>query len=252
MSTWRIGSVHTASQSYPGIGTRPAKLFPMAALVHLVRHAEVDNPAQLVLGTAPGFGLSPHGLDQARRVGRYLGPRPVVAIWSSPLERALRTAEEIASRSGVPVKVDPDLKCWAVEERWQGHPWTGLSETFPGELESYLEGPASLDLGVETLADLAERVAGVARRLDADHPHGDVVIVSHQDAIQASRLRLLGSDLSGLHRDKPGMGTVVTLRPGTTWREETVWEPGRSTQFGDKPDLRAVPTEVGPRDPTSA
>ena len=95
----------------------------MAALVHLVRHAEVDNPAHLVYADLPGFGLSPHGIEQARRVGRYLGPRPVVAIWSSPLERALRTAEEIASRTGVPVKVDPGLTEWAVIGRWKGHAW---------------------------------------------------------------------------------------------------------------------------------
>ena len=104
MSTWRIGSVHTWG-SYLDPGAGKAKLLPMAALVHLVRHGEVDNPEHLVYADLPGFGLSPHGVEQARRVGRYLGPRPVVAVWSSPLERSLRTAEEIAGRTGVPVKI---------------------------------------------------------------------------------------------------------------------------------------------------
>ncbi len=224
----------------------------VAALVHLVRHAEVDNPEQLVCGTSPGFGLSPHGLEQARRVGRYLGPRPVVAIWSSPLERALRSAEEIASRSGVPVRVDEDLVGWTVTDRWQGHAWTALSKDFPGELEDYLEHPHDLSFAAESLSELADRIAAVAKRLDLEHPHGDVVVVSHQNAIQAGRLRLVGSDLSSLHTDTPAHGAVVTLRPGTTWREETVWEPGRSTQFGDKADLRAVPAGAGPTDLTSA
>jgi probable phosphoglycerate mutase len=212
----------------------------MAALVHLVRHAEVDNPDHLVYGSTPGFGLSPHGLDQARRVGRYLGPRPVVAIWSSPLERSLRTAEEIAARSGVPVRVEPDLREWAVTDRWKGHPWGSVSEIFPGELEAYLEHPESLRFVDESLADLAERMAEVARRLDEDHPHGDVVIVSHQDAIQAGRLRLIGSGLAALHEERPGPGAVVTLRPGSTWKQETVWEPGESPRFGEKSDLRVV------------
>ena len=224
----------------------------MAALVHLVRHAEVDNPNAVVCGTAPGFGLSPHGLDQARRVGRYLGPRPVVAIWSSPLERALRTAEEIAARSGVPVRVDAGLAEWSIEQRWQGHRWADLEHLFPGEIEAYQSDPMSLAFADETLQDLAERVASVARRLDAEHPHGDVVVVSHQDAIQAARLRLRGANLNSLHANKPSPGTVITLRPGTTWHEETAWEPGRSTQFGDKADLRAVPTGLREPDPTSA
>lgn len=224
----------------------------MAALVHLVCHAEVDNPDHLVEGTMTGFGLSPHGLDQARRVGRYLGPRAVVAIWSSPLEHSLRTAEEIAARSVVPVRVDDGLKEWAITERWQGHSWTSLPDAFPGELEAYLEHPHRLDFIDEAITDLADRVSQVARRLDAEHPHGDIVIVSHQDPIQAARLRLTGSDLATLHTGKPRNGSVITLRPGVSWAEETVWEPGDSPGFGEKSDLRVVSSPEPPPAPTSA
>ncbi|HEX6947210.1 MAG TPA: histidine phosphatase family protein [Acidimicrobiia bacterium] len=215
----------------------------MAALVHLVRHAEVDNPHNLVVGSTPGFGLSPYGVEQARRVGRYLGPRAVVAIWSSPLEPALRTAEEIAARSSVPVRVDEDLRDWSITDRWEGHPWSHVSATFPGELEAYLADPWAVDLVDETLAEVADRVAAVARRLDSTHPHGDVVIVTHQDAMQAGRIRLVGSDRSRFHQDLPGPGTVVTLRPGPAWREETSWTPGESPRFGEKSDLRVVQAE---------
>lgn len=212
----------------------------MAALVHLVRHAEVDNPQHLVYGSLPGYGLSPHGVEQARRVGRYLGPRPVVSIWSSPLESALRTAEEIASRSGVPVRVDENLTDWTITDRWRGHPWNAIQAEFPGELEAYLSEPASIDFAEETLEQVADRIASVARRLDVDHPHGDVVIVTHQDPIQAGRLRLVGSSLSNLHDDVPGHGAVVTLRPGITWGEETTWSPAESPRFGERSDLRML------------
>lgn len=212
----------------------------MAALVHLVCHGEVDNPGHVVEGAITGFGLSPHGLDQARRVGRYLGPRALVAIWSSPMEHCLRTAEEIAARGGVPVRVDPDLKEWSIAERWQGHQWSALAGEFPGELEAYLDRPDHLEFADESLTDLADRVARVARRLDELHPHGDVVMVSHQDPIQAARLLLTGSALEGLHDDKPASGAVVTLRPGVTWIEETVWRPGDSPDFGRQAGLRVV------------
>jgi broad specificity phosphatase PhoE len=224
----------------------------MAVLVHMVRHAEVDNPDHLVYADLPGFGLSPHGIEQARRVGRYLGPRPVVAIWSSPLERSLRTAEEIAARTGVPVKVDPRLTEWSLMGRWKGNSWQGLATSFPGELEAYLDHPHQLAFVEEPLDVLADRVAGVARRLDEKHPHGDVVVVSHQDPIQAGRLRLLGASLSELQTDKPRNGAVITLRPGGTWREETSWEPGNSPQFGEKPGLRVLETADSTPPPTSA
>lgn len=212
----------------------------MAAFVHLVRHAEIDNPDHLVCGSMPGFGLSPHGIEQARRVARYLGPRPVVAIWSSPQERALRTAEEVAARSGVPVRVHRDLTDWRLMERWKGHPWNAISELFPGEIEAYLAHPDDLDFVEEQLADVAVRVARVARALDAEHPHGDVVIVSHQDSLQAGLLHLTGAELGQLHDARPVSGEVVTLRPGPAWRLETTWEPSDRPRFGEKSDLRLV------------
>lgn len=224
----------------------------MAALVHLVRHGEVTNPDNLVYGSLSGFGLSTLGVEQARKVGRYLGPRPIVAIWSSPLERSLRTAEEIAARSGVPVRVDSALTEWGLSERWEGHPWAALSSAFPGELEAYLKHPENLVFSPESLEDLAARMAAVSRRLDSQHPHGDVVLVSHQDPMQAARLRLIGSDFDGFHDSKPDHGSVVTLRPGDTWREETVWNPGDTPGFGERTELRAVGHDRGPLPPTSA
>lgn len=185
-------------------------------------------------------------------MGRYLGPRPVVAIWSSPLERSLRSAEEIAARSGVPVRVDEGLTEWSISDRWKGHPWGSLPDVFPGELEAYLEHPDQLEFVDESLGDVGDRVAGVARRLDEEHPHGDVVIVSHQDPIQAGRLRLVGSPLSDLHDHKPGNGAIVSLRPGSTWQEETMWQPGDSPRFGEKSDLRVVGAGDGPTRPTPA
>jgi broad specificity phosphatase PhoE len=224
----------------------------MAALVHLVRHAEVDNPDHLVCGSTPGFDLSPHGLEQARRVGRYLGPRAVVAIWSSPQQRALRTAEEIAARSAVPVRVHPDLTDWSLMDRWKGHAWNSISRAFPGELEAYLEHPTELDFVDEPLTAVADRVAAVARELDAEHPHGDVIVVSHQDAIQAGRIQLTGGDLSTLHDGPPASGAVISLRPGPAWKEETFWQPGDSPRFGEKSDLRVVPAGSDPSEPSPA
>ena len=200
----------------------------------------------------PGFDLSPHGLEQARRVGRYLGPRPIVAIWSSPRQPALRTAEEIAARGSVPVKVHPDLTDWTLTERWKGHPWNSLSELFPGELEAYLEHPDDLDFVDEQLSDVADRATVVARTLDHEHPHGDVIFVSHQDVVQAARLRLTGSPLASLHREPPVAGTVISLRPGSSWREETSWQPADGPRFGERSDLRVVSGSGDKDGPTPA
>lgn len=197
----------------------------MASLVHLIRHGEVVNPEGLVYATLPGFGLSEAGRSQAVQAARHLGSQPVVAVWSSPLERALETASIVARRFGLPVRVDDDLKEWELLDRWAGVRWAEIDERFPGELTAYLEHPTDLSFGSESLEAMGKRVRTAVERLAARHPEGDVVVVSHQDPVQAARLLLGGRDLSRLHHDKPGHASIVTFRPGRPWTDLGMWTP---------------------------
>ena len=50
----------------------------------------------MVPGRIPGFGLSEDGRMMAKAAANYLAERDVVAIFTSPLERAKETAEPLA------------------------------------------------------------------------------------------------------------------------------------------------------------
>jgi broad specificity phosphatase PhoE len=213
----------------------------MAGMVHLVRHGEVYNPDHVVYASLPGFGLSETGRIQAKELARYLRSSPVVAVWSSPLERAVATAEPIASQHGLPIRVDNDLIEWRLADLWAGVRWEDLPERRPGELEAYLEHPLDLAFTTETLEALAARMRAVLARLAASHD-GDVVVVSHQDPVQAARLSVTGGDLAGQHVDKPQHGTVVTLKPGNPWAEVAVWSPEQSESF---PPVAETSAEAG-------
>lgn len=206
-------------------------LVAMASMVHLTRHGEVDNPKHLVYADLPGFGLSDLGRLQAKQAARYLSSRPIVAVWSSPLERAIETAQYIAARHQLPVRVDEQLTEWHLSSRWSGIRWEDLPTRLPGELEAYLNHPWDLDFTPETLVDLAERMAEVALRLAERHREGDVVVVAHQDPIQAARLRLTGADHRRQQDAKPGHASVVSLRPGTPWTELSAWEPEAASSW---------------------
>ncbi len=194
-------------------------------MVHLTRHGEVENPKHLVYADLPGFGLSTLGNLQAKEAGRFLSSRPVVAVWSSPLQRAIETAHFIAARHQLPVHVDERLTEWHLSSRWSGIRWEELPQRLPGELEAYLTHPWDLDFTPESLEELADRVAEVATELSARYSNGDVVMVGHQDPIHAARLRLTGADHRRQQEGKPGHAAVVSLRPDTPWREMSVWEP---------------------------
>ncbi len=221
------GALRETGQTFGGF----YDLKPMANLIHLVRHGETHNPDDVVYASLPGFDLSDRGRDQVRSAARFLGSQSIVAVWSSPLQRALGTAEIIATRGGLVVNVDTELSEWGLLDRWAGVPWADVDDRFVGELTGYLDDPTDLPFSPESLADLAKRIRGVVERLDDRYRHGDVVVVSHQDPIQAARLSLTGKPLSELAVDKPTHAGIVTLRPGSPWVEHSVWSPqcpGRS------------------------
>ncbi len=197
----------------------------MASRIHIVRHAEVENPQHLVYADLPGYHLSQVGAEQARAAARYLGRSPVVAVWSSPLLRSLRTAETIATRAGLAVRIDEDLTEWRLMNRWRGVRWEDLPERFPGELEAFSSTPQDLPFSPESLQDLIRRVTGALRRLDAHYPHGELVVVTHQAPVRAAVLGLLGMPLSSFREDHPGHASVTTMKGGPRWTIETTWEP---------------------------
>src|SRR5947209_6289276 len=69
---------------------------PLRTVILLVRHAEVQNPKDIVYGRLPRFGLSERGRSQAEAVARFLSTRSVEMIYTSPLLRARQTADVIA------------------------------------------------------------------------------------------------------------------------------------------------------------
>ena len=92
------------------MSTRENELPPGAtAIVHLVRHGEVDNPNHVLYGRLPGYHLSEAGRLMAKAAADFLAGRDVTVIRSSPLERAVETAEPIAAEFGLPIQVDERL-----------------------------------------------------------------------------------------------------------------------------------------------
>jgi broad specificity phosphatase PhoE len=196
----------------------------------LVRHGEVHNPEGVVYADLDGFGLSELGRAQASATAARLPTGS--SIVASPLQRAAETANIIAGEFATSVTVDEDLTEWHLGRRWAGETWESIDERFPGELTAYLDHPHQLDFAGETLAALAARVADAVRR-HRSAAYGPLVIVSHQDPIQAARLALTGRTLTDLHQDKPGHAAIITLEGSGdgTWDEVAMWAPAQGEVF---------------------
>jgi broad specificity phosphatase PhoE len=161
----------------------------MATTVWLARHGEVHNPAGLLYGRLPRMGLSPTGRQQAQALAAFLAPRPLTAIYSSPMLRARRTAEAIlAQHPALPrVRIDSDLQ--EIRTSWQGEPLAAL-EQIGWDFYSHPRQP-----GDETLQMIHDRMQRWLQRVLRRHAGGEVVGVSHGDPVLVLSGTLQGAPL---------------------------------------------------------
>src|ERR1700720_3953989 len=126
----------------------------MSTTVWLARHGEAHNPDELLYGRLPRVRLTAEGRRQAQALADFLGPRPLAAIYSSPMLRARRTAGIIlASHPSVQrLRIDSDLQ--EVQTGWQGHPLAALERI---DFDLYAHPFGSDDESLEMIRDRMRR-----------------------------------------------------------------------------------------------
>jgi broad specificity phosphatase PhoE len=113
--------------------------------------------------------------------------------------------------------------------------WEELDDYFPGELAAYLDHPGELPFSPESLTEMADRMEATIRHRRDAHADGELVVVSHQDPIQAARFALTGRSFSVFGQDKPEHAEVITLEPGSPWREISRWRPVAKSEMFPPP-----------------
>ncbi len=158
--------------------------------VYLIRHADVENPRNLLYGHLDGFQLSARGRAQANAVGDRLRAENIKRIVHSPLARAVETAELINARLDPPatLEVDPELREADFSRYLQGVPYWQIPLRRP--LWYVHKARRGLVAGDESVEHMGGRILGVLRRLAREHPGETSAIVSHADPIQAAWILL--------------------------------------------------------------
>ncbi|MBM4452133.1 MAG: histidine phosphatase family protein, partial [Chloroflexi bacterium] len=112
-------------------------------------------------------------------LGESLRKVKLSAIYSSPLKRALVTAEAIARHHGLPVLVEPALREMEVGDL-EGLSLVELGKNFSQFLVEWRNGEGAGELpGGESLVDLANRVWPVVQGMLNNNKQGDIAVVSH-------------------------------------------------------------------------
>ena len=166
--------------------------------VYLIRHGLPDFPdgRRMCLGTTD-IPMGPAGLRQAEEMAKRLPP--VTAVFSSPLTRAVQTAEAI----GLPVTVLPGLR-ELYAGAWDGLTFDQIRERYPRLYEARGRDQSLLLPGAE------DPQGGLARfeaalKTAAELASGDAAVVAHGGVME-----LLLEKITGVRR-KPGYAEIVPL-----------------------------------------
>ncbi len=184
---------------------------PPATVLLLARHAVTAETGSMLSGRKPGIDLSDTGREQAASLGDRLAALPIAAVYASPIERTMQTAEAVAVKHGLEVRELP-----GVLEADYGE-WTGgkLGDLVKEDLwRTVQRAPSRARFpDGESLAEMQVRMVATLERVVADHPGETVVVVSHADPIKSAIAHYNGTHLDHFQRIvvSPASVTVFQL-----------------------------------------
>lgn len=175
----------------------------------LVRHGETAWHADNRYAGVTEVGLSPRGLEQAALLATWASSAGLSAIWSSPLGRALDTANGCARSAGLHVHVDDRLRELDFGEG-EGLTAQEMRVRFPAAFEAFVVDPVANHLpGGEDPAAAVGRFVACLHEIADVHPAGRVLVVTHTSVIRLALCHLLGAPLGDYRRLYPAIGNCA-------------------------------------------
>jgi broad specificity phosphatase PhoE len=152
----------------------------------LVRHGQtLDN----VAGIAQGWNdsaLSEAGQTQVQHLAERLAAMKPTALYSSPLGRALATAEAIAAVTGLPITTLDDLREMNYGG-WEGRSFLDVRREDEPLYQRWIADEEATCPDGESHADVRRRLVRAIRQINSERP----VIVTHGTAIRIAATALL-------------------------------------------------------------
>ncbi|MFN8525191.1 MAG: histidine phosphatase family protein [Chloroflexota bacterium] len=215
-----------------------------SATLHFIRHGEsVANVERVFSNTGFKHPLTARGVAQARGLARRLAGLTVSVVYTSPLMRAVQSAQIFATRLQAPVVLvdalrEADVGAW--EDRsdqvgWDAHASVQRDWLELGLTDSRMPGGESLE---DVCARFVPYVGRVARQWRGSGKR--VLLVGHGSVLR-SMLPLVCTNLSALGARLPpipycGEIEVVAARAGLTctrWCGIDPREPFQSPRRGE-------------------
>lgn len=165
----------------------------------LLRHGQTPLSIEKRFSGTGDPELTEVGLAQAAAAAERLRHSAATAVVSSPLRRAVQTAEAVAAALGVELEVEKDLRETDFGD-WEGYTFGEVRKRWPAELDAWLASTAVAPPFGECFDATATRVRQARDRVLARYGGQTVVLVSHVTPIKTLLRIALDAPPSALYR----------------------------------------------------
>jgi probable phosphomutase (TIGR03848 family) len=180
--------------------------------IYLIRHGENDFLNRRMAGWLPGVHLNEQGKAQAQALAEVLSHVRLEAVYSSPLERAMETAEPLARAQGLRVIPRPDLGETHMGT-WEGQTLRALRRRKLWQLLKTTPSLVRFPQG-EAVSEAQARVVREIEALRQTHKRARACIacVSHSDIIKLAISYYIGLPLDMYQRLSVSPASISVLR----------------------------------------
>ena len=183
-------------------------------LLLLIRHGENEFvKTGKMAGRLPGVHLNERGHKQAQELANALESVPLRAIYSSPLERAIETAEPIAKGRKMKIQLRPELMDNDIG-KWEGRTLKQVRRIKKWRLVQQSPSRFRFPEG-ESFLETQVRIASCLDEIVASHKPKDIVaVVFHADPIKLAIANLIGLPIDNFQRLGCDTGSITTVYAG--------------------------------------
>ncbi|MFN2305041.1 MAG: MSMEG_4193 family putative phosphomutase [Anaerolineales bacterium] len=183
-------------------------------MILLIRHGENDYvKLGRLAGRLPGVDLNQTGLIQAKMLADKLASAPIKAIYTSPLERAMQTAQPLAEANQKEMVVRESLLEIDYGD-WQGRTLKSLRRNKLWKVVQTQPSRARFP-GGESFAEAQQRICHEVENLANTHDEKDLLLCfSHADMIKLALAYYMGIPLDLFQRLVVSPCSISTLYIG--------------------------------------
>lgn len=168
--------------------------------LYLTRHGQTEWNLERRMQGWKDSPLTELGINNAKALGKHLQDVNFSEIYSSSVQRALRTAELVRGDKNVPIILDDNLREIGVGD-WEGQVVEDIKQDYAEEYNNFWKKPHLYKRdNVETFHDVQERAVKVVKEIIEKHKGTDdnVLIVTHTITLKSIMAYFEGRDIEKL------------------------------------------------------